>query len=305
MKQLNTRSLEYLNAIARYGSLRKAASRLNVDPSTVSRLLTQLEDRIGMPIWDRTGGGQRLTEAGSELVAYYRKMEAGEAAVLSRINDLASLRRGEVKIIVGEGFITDLISSSLESFLSTYPGIRLTVDIAGAQDAVQWLAEGHFDFAVTYASVANPKLHCLLETSHPLDLIAPPKHPLAQKEGPISFNEIVDSPLALIDTSTGMGRLVSLVAETNHVRLEPRLRTNSVTVLKSFVASGVGIAFMPQLTVSQEVADGSIVACPVDHPLMRDASARVLCVEGQELTLPAQALLRHLQENAQFLKAVN
>lgn len=303
MKHLNTRALEYLNSVAKYGSLRKAAARLNVDPSSVSRLLSQLEESVGMKVWDRTNVHKVLTEAGLELVNYYRRSAASEAAVLSRINDLAALRSGEVRVVVGEGFITDLISSSLESFLSRYPGIRLTVDIAGARDAVQWLEEGIVDFAVTYASVANPKLHCLIETSHPLDLIAPPDHPLAQSAEPVAFSEVVKYPLALIDTSTGMGRLMSLAAEMNHIKLEPRLRTNSVTVLKSFVASGVGVAFMPQLTVCDEIKSGLIVARPVAHPVMTNACARVLCVEGQELTLPAQALLNHLIENAQFINA--
>ncbi|NVD37211.1 LysR family transcriptional regulator [Marinobacter lutaoensis] len=116
MRQLNPRALEYLNALSRFGSLRKAAARLSVDPATVSRLLNQLEQSIGLPVWDRSNSRKPITAAGHELLLYYRQMCANEAAALSRIHDLKELQRGEVSIAIGEGFISDLISHSLQSF---------------------------------------------------------------------------------------------------------------------------------------------------------------------------------------------
>lgn len=79
MRQLNPRALEYLNALSRHGGLRKAAARLNVDPATVSRLLSQLEQAIGLPVWERSGHQNLVTAAGQELLVYYRQMRASEA----------------------------------------------------------------------------------------------------------------------------------------------------------------------------------------------------------------------------------
>jgi len=301
MRQLNPRALEYLNALSRFGSLRRAAARLGVDPATVSRLLNQLEQSIGLPVWERSNNRDPITAAGRELLLYYRKMRASEAATLSRIHDLKELQKGQVSIAVGEGFITDLLSSSLHSFLSAYPGIQVSIEMAGARDAVQLLEDDQIDFAVTYASAPHPKLYNHVETRHPLDLIVPPEHPLALTDTPLSLNDIVDYPLALIDSSTGMGRLVNLVQETSHLRLQPRLQTNSVSVLKTFVSSGIGITFMPALTVSAEIEAGKIRALPMAEPVLANARARVISMAGRELTLPAQALLDHLRAHSQFL----
>lgn len=303
MRQLNPRALEYLNALSRSGSLRKAAARLSVDPASVSRLISQLEQAIGMPVWDRSNTQSPLTEAGDELLVYYRQMRANEAAALSRIQALKELQRGEISIALGEGFITDLISSSLQSFLAAYPGIRLSIQMAGALNAVQLLEDNQIDFAVTYASAPNPKLHNHLETLHPLDLIVPARHPLSSRDTPIELTEIVDYPLALIDSTTGMGRLVNLAQETSHLRLEPHLKTNSVSVLKSFVSAGIGITFMPALTVSSEIEAGIIKALPMRDSVLANAHARVLSVAGRDLTLPAQALLDHLKQHTQFLNS--
>lgn len=303
MRQLNPRALEYLHALSRHGGLRKAAARLNVDPATVSRLLSQLEQAIGLPVWERSGNQNLITAAGQELLVYYRQMRANEAAALSRIHDLRELQRGKVSIAIGEGFITDLISNSLQSFLAAYPGIRLNIEMAGARDAVRLLEEEQIDFAVAYASAPHPRLQSLVETLHPLDLIVPPDHPLALRGSPVSLSDIIDYPLALIDGSTGMGRLVNLAQETNHLRLEPHLQTNSVSVLKSFVASGIGITFMPALTVSAEIEAGSIKALPMTDAVLANARARVIRVAERPMTLPAQALLDHLKAHTLFLNS--
>jgi len=301
MHKLPPRALEYLNAIARYKTLRKAASRLNVDPSAVSRLLSQLEDNLQLPIWDRTNNRNPITPAGDELLQYYRKMCASEQATLSRLDDLLNLRTGEVRIAVAEGIISDLISSPLQSFLKKHKDIQLTVEMAGAQDAVNLLQEEHIDFALTYASVNHPKLHCHLETDHPLELIVPPGHELTERTTPVTFASLADYPIALIDKSTGMGRLVTLAEEVNHLKLIPSLRTNSVAALKSFVMSGLGITFMPRMTVSEEIKQGKIMVVPMENSLFPQAKVRVLSVEGRELTLAAQALLNHLSDTMTFL----
>lgn len=301
MHKLSPRTLEYLNAIARYKTLRKAAARLNIDPSAVSRQISQLEATLRLPVWDRTNNRNPITPAGEELLQYYRKMASSEQATLSRIDDLLNLRTGEVRIAVGEGILGDLISSSLQSFLELHKDIQLTVEMAGAQDAVQLLQEEHIDFALTYASVNHPKLFCHLETSHPLELIVPFGHELTRAKEPVTFEKLTHYPMALIDKSTGMGRLVTLCEEIHHQKLVPRLRTNSVAALKNFVVSGLGITFMPLQTVHDEIANHKIEVVSMDNPIFEQAKVRVLSLEGRELTLAAQALLEHLSETMNFL----
>ncbi|MBJ7553954.1 LysR family transcriptional regulator [Marinomonas spartinae] len=302
MKLFNPRSLEFLNAIDRYGSLRKAANKLNVDPSAISRSITLLEDQVSTPVWERNNASSIITPAGKELLSYYRTMQASEAATLSRIQDYRELRTGEINIAIGEGFITDLITSSLQSFLEQYPGIQLSVEMAGAKEALQLLEDDQIDFAVTYASPNHINQVCHIETLHPLDVIAPYGHPLTTLNRPIEFQEVENCSMALINQSTGMGRLVALAEETENVTLTPRLRTNSVAVLKHFVSSGAGISFMPRLTVKNEVETNLITIIETSNVILSHAKSRVISKKGRELTVPAQELINHLQLSASFLK---
>lgn len=300
MPRLSQRALAYLNEVVHFRSLRKAAQHLNVDPSAISRQLSALEEELEIRLLERTAQGVSPTEAGNMLVAHFRQQRANEQGVLSRLSDLQGLRQGSVRIAVGEGFITDLISQPLQSFILRYPGIDLEVQMAGANEAIGLLKEDAVDLALVYAPAEDETLEVHVDTRQPLDLIIPPQHRLAEHSGPVPMAELRGEALALIHNSTGMGQLAVMVAQLEHVELRPKLRTNSVAVLTNFVKSGIGVAFMPELTVSHELQAGSIHRLPMANPALRDARARILSHRGRELTVASLACLEHLRSSMRF-----
>lgn len=300
MPRLSQRALAYLNEVVHFRSLRKAAQHLNVDPSAISRQLSALEEELEIRLLERTAQGVTPTEAGNMLVAHFRQQRANEQGVLSRLSDLQGLRQGSVRIAVGEGFITDLISQPLQSFILRYPGIDLEVQMAGANEAIGLLKEDAVDLALVYAPVEDEALEVHVDTRQPLDLIIPPQHRLATHPGPVPMTELRGEALALIHSSTGMGQLAVMVAQIEHMELRPKLRTNSVAVLTNFVKSGIGVAFMPELTVSHELQAGSIRRLPMANPALCDARARILSHQGRELTVASRACLEHLRKSMRF-----
>lgn len=135
-----------------------------------------------MKVWERNNQQVLLTEAGGELVNYYRLITRGEAAVMALLTKLKNLRGGNVSIAIGEGFITNLVSKPMQTFMARYPDINLSIEIAGALDAVKMLEDQQIDFAITYASAPHPKLHSHVERNHPLELILPKGHLLTKKK---------------------------------------------------------------------------------------------------------------------------
>lgn len=301
MHQFNIRALEYLNALSKYGSLRNASKMMNVDPAAMSRMLTQLEAQAEMKVWERNNRHSLLTEAGNELLNYYRSIVRGEAAVLARLTKLKNLQGGNVSIAIGEGFITNLVAKPMQTFMIRYPDINLSIEIAGALDAVKMLEDQQVDFAITYASAPHPKLHSHVERSHPLELIVPKGHFLTSKEAPATLRDIKDVSLALIDNSTGMGRLVKHAEQVSHLTLQPKLQTNSVTALTNFVSAGLGVTFMPKLTVLDEIKSGQIEVVATELEMLSKATVKVQSLKGRALTLQAETLLGFLLENATFL----
>lgn len=303
MWEFNPRALKYLNEVARLGSLRKVAAYLNIDASAISRQLAQLEEDVGAAVGMRSGRGFILTQIGEELVTLFRQQKASEAAALSRIEALHSLKRGRVSIAVGEGFIADLISEPLQAFMSRYPNIQISIEMAGANEATRLVKDDRVDLALVYAPSPDTDLHSHVITRQPLDLITPPQHPLI-KISSVTLEKISNYPLALIDQQFGMGQLVSLVEELEHVRLVPQLRTNSVAALKNFVLSGMGVTFMPKLTVHSEIQQGKIACISLSHPVFASASAQIVSHKGRELTVSAETLLKYLSDGMLFFNEV-
>ncbi|EWH03400.1 LysR family transcriptional regulator [Halomonas sp. BC04] len=271
---LNPRALAYLNEVIRRGSLRRAAAHLNIDPSAISRQLKQLEEELGVRVCERYGGGMRTTEAGRLLVQHFHAQRSAEEAVLSQLVALQGVARGEVRIAVGEGFIADLIAAPMNAFMNAFPGIEVEIRMAGVNEAMSLLKDSEVDLALLYAPPVDPSLHCHVETRQPLDVIVPPDHPLLALTRPLMLRDLADWPLALMDNPFGMRQMVNMVAHQERVHLKARLHTNSVAVLKNFVRSGIGVTFMPELTVVDEIERGEIHHLPLSYPIMSEARAR-------------------------------
>ncbi|MFG6665698.1 LysR family transcriptional regulator [Halomonas sp. HNIBRBA4712] len=300
---LNQRALVYLNEVIRRGSLRRAAAHLDVDPSALSRQIKMLEESLGSKLCERVGSGMRATQAGILLAQHFNTQRAQEESVLSEINALQGLSRGNVRIAVGEGFIADLIARPLGEFMTTFEGINVDIRMAGVNEAMSLLKDYEVDLALLYAPPVDSALYCHVETRQPLDLIVPPDHPLCQLRRAVNLSDLRRWPLGLMDNPFGMRQMVNMVEHHERLHLEARLYTNSVAVLKNFVRSGIGVTFMPELTVEDEIRRGEIIPLPMQYALMNDARAQIVSLRGHDLTVAASACLHHLHQGMRFFSA--
>lgn len=300
---LNSRALAYLSEVMRRGSLRQAATYLNVDVAAISRQIRQLEEVVEAQVIERHSGGVRLTEAGRLLVDHHHAQHDAEAALISRLSALQGLVNGHVRIAVGEGFIADLISAPMQNFMTAYPGIELEIIMAGVNEAMALVKQRDADLALLYAPPVDAQLECYVETRQPLDLIVPSGHPLMMLNTPVTLPDLGDWPIGLMDSPFGMRQMVDAVAHQERLSISARLHTNSVAVLKNFVRSGIGITFMPELTVAEEVRQGDIAVLPMAYPVLSDARAQIVSLAGRELTVAATACLDHLRRGMRFFNA--
>jgi molybdenum-dependent DNA-binding transcriptional regulator ModE len=96
------RFLRYFDEVARTGSIRQAAERLHVAPSAVNRRIQDLEDELGVPLFERLPRGMRLTAAGELFVQYVRGRASALDQVRSEIEELqgpAPRQRALVRLV--------------------------------------------------------------------------------------------------------------------------------------------------------------------------------------------------------------
>ncbi len=105
-----------------------------------------------------------------------------------------------------------------------------------------------------------------------------------------------------MDNPFGMRQMVNAVAHQERLHLHARLHTNSVAVLKNFVRSGIGVTFMPELTVAEEIQQGDIAVLPLAHRVLNDARAQIVSRTDRELTVAGRACLNHLRHGMRFFQ---
>ena len=132
-------------AIAEAGSLRAAAARLDLRPSTVSHGLRALEERLGLRLLHRTTRSVALTEAGQALLAQVAPALAALEAAEEVVNDFRVHPAGQVRLSVPRGIASCVLLPKLRAFAERFPDVRL--DIAAENGFVDIVSAG-FDAGV-------------------------------------------------------------------------------------------------------------------------------------------------------------
>src|SRR5687768_7460802 len=117
-------------AVAQAGSLREAGERLGVTGSAVSQALTKLEERLGVPLVQRTTRSLRLTDAGERLYEVVGPALADVRAAASAVAELASDPRGMLRLLIAPAAEALLSGDFLPVFAERYPRVRLDLFVS-------------------------------------------------------------------------------------------------------------------------------------------------------------------------------
>ncbi|VVE90164.1 LysR family transcriptional regulator [Pandoraea bronchicola] len=289
--------LPYLYEAVQCGTVRAAADRLDIAPSAVSRQIALLEAELALPLIERHKRGVHLTQAGRLLMEYYREQRAHQEDLLAKLQEVRGLRRGHIRLAVGEGFVSDLMGAPLQYFCKRYPDITLTLDLAGTNEVMRLVAEDDADIGLVYNPPAEPKIVSRAQMRQPVHAIVAPGSSLVDRldsAGALRLDALYDVPLALMHGAYGTRQLMELAEQSEKHRLVPTVTTNSISVLKHFVRAGLGATFLPAFAVSQEIEAGVLRALPVDHPILNNAEAHLVTRAGRRLSGAANRLLTHL-----------
>jgi DNA-binding transcriptional LysR family regulator len=267
---LHSRLLKYLDEVARVGSIRKAAVRLNVASSAVNRQILALENELGAPIFERMPRRLRLTASGEVLIAHVRETLKGHQRVESHIEALKGLTRGEVTIATMNGLAAGPLPRFLNSILDTHPRVHLRLRVLPLDQMTNAVLTGEADLALTYNPPPNPGIRIVASHDLALGAVVSAKHPLT-KQRPLRLADCVEFPLAIADPSMTIRPAVDLAFTLANIPLHPTIETNSIEFMKKIARSGHAITFLNPVDVSEEVETGEISYLPlqelVAHPI--------------------------------------
>jgi DNA-binding transcriptional LysR family regulator len=233
--------LRYFLAVARAGRLTAAAVALRQDHSTVSRRLAALEAAIGVPLFDRSLQGYRLTSAGERLLPKAEAMERTALGALheTRGDDLPI--SGVVRIGGPDGFGSYFLARRIGGLTAAYP--ELTVELV-AMPRIFSLSRREADIAIGLSRPTEGRLHAVKLTDYHLGLFAAATY-LADKPPVEKIEHLRDHALiGYVEDFIFTPELdyLPLIAP----GLSPRLRSSNLVAQFSATLSGAGICMLPQ-----------------------------------------------------------
>jgi len=267
---LHSRLLRYLDEAARLGSIRKAASRLNVASSAINRQILALEEELGVPIFERMPRRLRLTSTGEILIAHVRETLKGHHRVEAQIEALKGLARGEVTIATMNGLAAGPLPRFLCSILDRHPRVHVRVRVLPLDQMSNAVLTGEADLALTYNPPISPGLRVVASHDLLLGVAVSPKHPLTKRR-PLRLADCAEFPLAIADASMTIRPAVDLAFTRADVPLHPTIETNSIEFMKKIASSGQAVTFLNPVDIAEDVEAGQIRYFPVEeltsHPL--------------------------------------
>ena len=283
---MELRHLRYFEAVARHSHVTRAAAELHIAQPALSKQISQLEQELGVALFDRVGRNVRLTEAGEALLPHARaamtQVEAARAEMAERIG----LRRGRATIGTPPTVGTQLLPTVLAAFNKRYPGIELRLHEAGVQTLLDLLETGLTDVAVVTLPVEDEHLTVVPLFTEEMVIAVWKDHPLANRTA-VKIGDLKDEPWVLSPENYELREATLNACQAAGFAPRVVLDGGETDTLLRFVVAGIGVALVPRLAV-QNTSD--LVALPVsDQKLQRSLG---LVWRGDRAASPAARAMR-------------
>jgi DNA-binding transcriptional LysR family regulator len=251
-----------LDEVARVGSIRRAAERLNTSASAVNRQILNLEADYGVPLFERLPRGVRLTAAGETLVAEVRRWRRDEERAIQHLQQLRGLRRGHVSIALVEAIAFSFLPRIMQRAHERYPGMTFDLTMAGTEDIIGRLMAKTADVGVAFNMPRRPDIRFIRTWDEPLGLVVARDHPLAERAS-VYITDCVGYTLILPDYSLAFRTLVENALSKAAIRSVAMITTNSTLLMKKLLANSGHVALLGKLDVIEELAAGTLRFLPL------------------------------------------
>lgn len=287
------RAYQYLDAVARAGSIRQAAEKLHVASTALNRMILELEEQAGTPLFERLPRGVRLTAAGEVLVHTVRRSLADLRSAQSQIEQLRGLVRGTVRLGCAESVATDLVPSAVVRYQSQHPGVQFQVVSGVTNQLLGLLAQDEIELVLVHDPTPSDDLRVITRLPQPLCAMVRPDHPLAGRTR-LRLADCQKYPVALGDQSFGSRRLLDAVMARSRLSLRPLVEASTVQLLKEFTRQTGAISFQFQIGTLQEARRGEFVSIPLSDPALGRSELVLAVREGRRLPIATLSFIELL-----------
>ncbi len=298
MIRLTLHQLNILEAVSRCGSFSRASTELHLSQPAVSMQIKQLEESLGLPLFEQIGKRIHLTAAGKEVLSYARAITQQLDELEGVLNRLKGLSGGRLRISVATT-ANYFIPTLLGSFSRRYPDVTVSLDITNRETLLRQLSENTVDLVVMGQPPAEADVEAEAFMDNPLVVVAPPDHPLAGKKK-IPLTRLQDEVFLVRESGSGTRIAMERFFAERGMRLKTGMEVGSNEAIKQSVQAGLGLGLLSRATIEQELALKRLAVLDIaDFPIMRHWY--VVHRRGKRLSAAAEAFKQFMLKEARAI----
>lgn len=251
---LNFKELQYILCIARNQNLTKASRELYISQPSLSKFLHNLENNMGIRLFNRLGNKFALTYAGERYVDYAKRILLIKKDLDDEMNDISALRDGRLNVAFPQTRCSYMVPAILPEFKAAYSNIRINLFEASSNDLEQLLLNGKVDIAIFNGPVSHADLACEILGKEEIVLVVSNDHPLSHcgsmikgnKYPWIDIEQFKDDNFILHYPEQRTEQITTQIFNENKIVPRVILRTHSTEGAVRLAASGFGVCFVSE-----------------------------------------------------------
>lgn len=266
--KITFRQLRLLESVARNASYTRASEELHLTQPAVSTQIKQLEQEVGLPLFEQLGKKIYLTEAGKEMYEFSRGIAQQVRDIESVFDDLKGVKRGNLSLSVtstGKYFAPYLLAE----FVKLHPGTKVHLEVTNREEILVELQENIPNMAIMGRPPNTLELSSQEFMNNPLVVFSRPDHPLA-KEKNIPISRLMEENFILRERGSGTRNAVEDFFEQRNMQLNTSMEMSRNEAVKHSVMAGLGLGIISLHALELELALKRIAILDVEgFPVMK------------------------------------
>lgn len=297
--RMTLRQLQVFRAVCEHRSYSRAAETMALTQPAVSLQIRQLEEQVGLPLFEYVGRKLYLTEAAESLLETSADIFDRLESLDMNLSTLEGSLRGELRLAAASS-VQYVLPHLLAAFRERYPQITFRLDVTSRAQIIQRLADNRDDLVIMGLVPADRALEFFPFLNNPIVAVARPDHPLAQ-QSQIPLARLEEEMVLQRESGSGIRKACDEFLQLKRVHLGQTMQLGSTEALVQGAIAGLGVALVPGHAAAAWVRSGELVCLNISElPLKRSWCA--VHARGKRLSPVAEAFLAFLREERALIR---
>jgi DNA-binding transcriptional LysR family regulator len=276
---LELRGIETFYWVATLGGFRAAADKLHASQPAISQRIQQLEDALGVRLFDRDTRGVRLTAKGQALLAHAERMLQLRHDMLLVARERNAIR-GRVSIGVSETIVQTWLPALLERVNLNFPDLVVEVEVDTTPVLRANLLARQIDLAFLMGPLNEPRVENLFLCRYPLAWVASPRLELGPE--PVPLARVARWPIITYPSNSRPYQVVRAMLAEHGVESPRMVGSASLGMAVRLTLDGMGTSVIAPVFLGKELAEGRLVLVQVDAGPLPDLEFTATWLQGTD-----------------------